>query len=220
MSLKMKNNLDASGNRVLDGVGNVNVENVDNMPFEKLANAILSDTYGKVAYNPDNYTDEEQEILDMLAKRSYTLVIKSYEPVVPPFPPFMPDDNGEVIGIEDYISITDLLQRKSNVLSQYDLDMLEKRNILTDIKYFGGMKYYKKADIQCLLMLVPNNGDWSHYVPFPCVNEDIFGGDEYSDENVLNIEDILNKAGGTDEADFDFSGGFEKDIHIHLHLHL
>ena len=51
------------------------------------------------------------------------------------------------------------------------------------------------------------------------MNEDIFGN-EYSDENVLNIEDILNKAGGTDEADFDFSGGFEKDIHIHLHLHL
>lgn len=219
MSLKMKNNLDASGNRVLDGVGNVNVENVDNMPFEKLANAILSDTYGKVAYNPDNYTDEEQEILDMLAKRSYTLVIKSYEPVIPPFHPFMPDDNGEVIGIEDYISITDLLQRKGKVLSQYDLDMLEKRNILTDIKFFRGIKYYKKSDIQCLLMAVPNNGDWSHYVPFPCVNEDIFGN-EYSDENVLNIEDILKEAGGTDEVDFDFSGGFEKDIHIHLYLHL
>lgn len=216
MSLKMMKNLDASGNRVLDGVGNVNVENVDDMLFEKLVNAILSNTYAKIAYNPDNYTEEEQEILDMLAKRSYTLVIKSYEPVVPPF---MPDDNGEVIGIEDYISITDLLQRKSNVISQYDLDMLEKRNILTDIKFFGGMKYYKKSDIQCLLMAVPNNGDWSHYVPFPCVNEDIFG-DEYSDENVLNIEDILNEAGGTDEVDFDFNGGFEKDIHIHLHLHL
>lgn len=216
MSLKMMKNLDASGNRVLDGVGNVNVENVDNMLFEKLVNAILSNTYAKIAYNPDNYTEEEQEILDMLAKRSYTLVIKSYEPVVPPF---MPDDNGEVIGIEDYISIKDLLQRKSNVISQYDLDMLEKRNILTDIKFFGGMKYYKKSDIQCLLMAVPNNGDWSHYVPFPCLNEDIFG-DEYSDENVLNIEDILNEAGGTDEVDFDFSGGFEKDIHIHLYLHL